>query len=294
MAKQVGGFDVTPRKDSFAARVARSDNPDLVVDESELSETERTQLRKSSAIDKAAEGFKFVSPEQALERVEIIFDNSSSMGTQALRDAKEGVTEFMRACIPNETAIRITPLNVDYSGASVIKFTCNLPVIAAELEKYRSTGNTPLYSKLKFALDHDDRRHNDLFASRIIAFSDGDATDGYARRAGGEYETTEEGGYRLKPNQATTDSDTHIAVVSEAKALNVAIDTCLIWDGRGEKEDSKAYRTMKALADDTGGVFILFEKGKCDFRRGFKYLTKGNRLLLMDNNFKNKLEAGEI
>lgn len=288
----LGGFEQAPRKDSFAARVARAKNPDLAVDQSELTEAEKLQLSKASAIDKAAAGFKFVEPAQAIERIEIIFDNSGSMSGQAITDAKEGVTEFMKACVPNETAVRITPLNSTYGvGNEVIKFTCNLPTIAAKLAGMTADGGTPLYAKLKSALT---RISTDLNPSRIIAFSDGSATDGWARRDGGEYETTETGGYKLKENQPTTDSETHIAVVAMAKQCEINIDTCLIWDGGGNKEDAPAYRTMKAIADDTGGVFILFEKGKCDFKRGFKYLTKGNRLLLMDDNFKRKLEAGEI
>lgn len=291
MAKQLGGFDQAPRKDSFAAKVARSENPDSAVDVSELSEAEQTQLRRASEIDKAAASFTFVEPSQALERVEIVFDNSGSMKGQAIKDAKEGVTEFMKACTPNETAIRITPLNsANYENANsnVIKFTCNLPTIAAKLAEFDAGGGTPLYQKIKSALTNEHR--GDLTPSRIIAFSDGQAGDGYARRD--KYRPLFE---ETLPNTAaiTQDSESHLKVVEESKARGIVIDTCYIWDGRGEKE-SPTYKTMKAIADDTGGVFILFEKGKCDFRRGFKYLTKGNRLLLMDSNFKTKLEAGQI
>lgn len=281
MGKTLGGFDQAPRKDSFAAKVARSENPDSAVDVSELSEAEQTQLKRASEIDKAAASFTFIDPVQALERVEIVFDNSGSMGGQAIKDAKEGVTEFMKACTPNETAIRITPLNsasYENANSNVIKFTCNLPTIAAKLANFDAGGGTPLYAKLKSALTNEHR--NDLTPSRIIAFSDGQAGDGHARRV--EY-----------GSEVETNSESHNKIVEESKARGIVIDTCYIWDGRGEKE-SPTYKTMKAIADDTGGVFILFEKGKCDFRRGFKYLTKGNRLLLMDSNFKTKLEAGQI
>ena len=91
-----------------------------------------------------------------------------------------------------------------------------------------------------------------------------------------------------------TNSESYDEVVAAAKHRGVAIDTCFIFDGHGNPEDDRGYNTMKYLAEDTGGIFILFEKGKCDFKRGFKYLTKGNRLLLMDASFKSKLEAGQI
>ena len=288
MPKQLGGFDITPRKDSFAAKVERSENPDSAIDVSELSEAEQTQLKRASEIDKAAASFTFIDPVQALERVEIVFDNSGSMGGQAIKDAKEGVTEFMKACTPNETAIRITPLNSGYSEEGVIKFTCNLPTIAMKLANFSAGGGTPLYQKIKSALTNEHR--GDLTPSRIIAFSDGEAGDGYARREAYRYISTETDS--IEPAKVE-DSESHLKVVAESKERGIVIDTCYIWDGLGEKESS-AYKTMKAIAEDTGGVFILFEKGKCDFRRGFKYLTKGNRLLLMDSNFKTKLEAGQI
>jgi Mg-chelatase subunit ChlD len=279
----LGGFDVPPRKDSFAAKVARSDNPDASVDVSELSEKEQAQLRKASEIDKAAAGFKFTPPEQAEERVEIIFDNSGSMAGEAIKNAQEGVTEFMKACIPNQTAIRVTP--VDSARADALRFTCDLPAIAARVGEMRAAGGTPLYSKLQNALGKGSR--SDLYPSRIIAFSDGAAGDGWARRESYRY-------YDDPTPAKMEDSPAHIEVVALAKERKVAIDTCFIYDGGGDPTQDSGYKTMKALADDTGGIFILFEKGKCDFKRGFKYLTKGSRLLLMDSNFKAKLEAGQI
>lgn len=285
MSKQIGGFDnIKPAKGSFAARVARANNVESnSVDESELTEQERTALRKADAIDKASAGFKFVPPEQAIERVEIIFDNSGSMSGDKIRDAREGVTEFMKACLPNETAVRITPVDTHYDPA--IKFTTNLPKVAESIKCLDSNGGTPLYDKLLQALKNDARR-NDLKPSRIIAFSDGQAGDGHSAIPARESDD-----YWLN-RSAEPASETHIEVVKLAKEFGICIDTCFI--AESNETDSKAYYTMKALAEETGGIFILFEKGKCDFKRGFKYLTKGNRLLLADKSFKAKLEAGQI
>lgn len=284
MAKQIGlgGFDIPPRKDSFAARVARSDNPDSNIDVSELSQAEQTQLRKASEIDKAAATFSFIKPELALERVEIVFDNSGSMSGDRIKDAKEGVTEFMKACTPNETAIRVTP--VDTNSAQPLSFTCDLPAIAMRVSELRAIGGTPLYSKLLNALGKGNR--SDLYPTRIIAFSDGSAGDGYARRESyHRYDNEEQAGKK-------EDSPSHIEMVKLAKERSISIDTCYITSH--VSQDDPAYITMKAIAEDTGGIFLVFEKGKCDFKRGFKYLTKGSRLLLMDQSFKSKLEAGQI
>src|ERR1700679_1526449 len=148
MSKTLGGFDnVVPPKGSFAARVARSDNPDANVDVSELTENEKTQLRKASEIDKAAATFTFIRPELATERVEIVFDNSGSMMGQEIKDAKEGVTEFMKACTPNETAIRVVP--VDSTRSSVtLNFTCDLPAVEIGVKELKLEGGTPLYTTL--------------------------------------------------------------------------------------------------------------------------------------------------
>ncbi|HEY1645251.1 MAG TPA: VWA domain-containing protein [Candidatus Saccharimonadales bacterium] len=283
MSKSIGGFDGPPRKDSFAAKVARSDNPDAAVDVSELTENEKTQLRRASEIDKAAASFSFIKPELATERVEIIFDNSGSMEGQEIKDAKEGVTEFMKACTPNETAIRVVP--VDSTRSSVtLAFTCDLPAVAMRVQEFKAEGGTPLYSKLLNALGKGNR--NDLYPTRIIAFSDGQAGDGYARRQ------------HSYGDIILADSPTHTEMVQLAKQRSVPIDTCYIADRIAADEEhlrhDGAYQTMKAIAEDTGGIFLVFEKGKCDFKRGFKYLTKGNRLFLMDSSFKAKLEAGQI
>lgn len=267
--KGLGGFDVTPRKDSFAARVARANDVNANPDTAELTDNEKTALRKASDIEKAAENFKFVPVEQAIEKVEIIFDNSGSMSGDKIVNAKEGVTEFMKSCKPNETAVRISPIN-DES----LTMTTNLPVLADQLKNLHAKGGTPLYSTINRALNRREYR-----ATRLIAFSDGEA-DEWARTTKNEYRNGME-------------SEGHRQTVKAAKEAGIVIDTCYIANGEGWNEE-QAEQTMQRLAEDTGGIFLKFEKGKCDFRRGFKYLTKGNRLFLMDNNFKAKLEAGEI
>jgi hypothetical protein len=52
---------------------------------------------------------------------------------------------------------------------------------------------------------------------------------------------------------------------------------------------------MKEIASETGGIFIAFDPAKgVSFASAFKYLTSGKRLMLMNEEFKKKLESGEV
>jgi hypothetical protein len=163
-------------------------------------------------------------------------------------------------------------------------FTTNLPSVAGFVETIRDTGGTPLYAKLTKSIQNPRMK-----PTRVIAFSDGSATDGFARIT--PFEKWNSGELMQTPS--------HEKLVEAAKEAKIVIDTCYIADHDDIFQPSENYRdgaeeTLKRIAQDTGGIFLKFVKGKCDFRRGFKYLTKGNRLLLLDDNFKSKLEAGQI
>ncbi len=256
----------------LAARQAKAAGQDTrALDVSELSPEEQAQLTKANELSKAAEDFTFLTPEKATEVLDIVFDNSGSMRGQLLEDAKNGVMEFMQACTPNETALRIVPINNDlYSMTKVdSKFTCDLPMLAGTvLDKIHAEGGTPLYSTIQLGMYPPVETEQTLKAKRMIVFSDGIPDGG----EGPELDQT----------------------IQQAVANSVILDTCYIAPAGFNREDSKPYRIMKRLAEETGGVFLVFEKGKCDFSKGFLYLTKGNRKLLMDNNFKMALEEGRV
>jgi Mg-chelatase subunit ChlD len=256
----------------LAARQAKAAGQDTrALDVSELSPEEQAQLTKANDLSKAAEEFVFIAPEKATEVLDIVFDNSGSMSGQALTDAKDGVTEFMMACTPNETALRIVPLNNgDFALTKVTNtFTCDLPLIAGTvLDKIHAEGGTPLYKVIQDGMYPPVESEQQLKAKRMVVFSDGIPD-------GGESQMLDQ-------------------TIQQAVANSVVLDTCLIAAAGRATESNSAYRIMKRLAEETGGVFLVFEKGKCDFKKGFKYLTKGNRKLLMDNNFKTALEEGRV
>lgn len=266
---------ITPPEGSFAAKLAarkaraegKDANDTSIVDVSTLSESERAQLVRNNNIQQAAKDFQFAAPNTAQERVVIVFDDSGSMSGQKIKDAHEGITEFMRECIPNETAVKIAPLN-----EVALPFTCNLPSLALAVTKIMDSGGTPLYKITRENIT------DPLKPTRMILFSDGEPNNGMT--------------YNIETQQNEF-SDEHKQTIALAKSAGIPLDTCYIADAYYTKE-SNEYKIMKNLADETGGIFIVFEKGKCSFKHGFKYLTKGNRLLLMDASFKAALESGKV
>ena len=96
------------------------------------------------------------------DKLGIIFDDSGSMSGTPLREAKEGVVEFLRSCIPNQTAVGIYPLN---GGA--IKLDTNLPYLATCVEGITVSGCTPFVSRCSRVLE------GNSSLTRLIAFSDG-------------------------------------------------------------------------------------------------------------------------
>lgn len=272
----------TAHPDSFAARIAArkamkegvNANDALAnIDVSALSEAERYQLIRNNAIQQAEKDFKFNPAAVASEKITIVFDDSISMAYDKIDKAHKGVIKFMRDCVPNETAIKIQPLN-----AAALSFTCDLPALAARVKNIKAIGGTPLYATTQNAMLPDE----DITPTRMILFSDGEPANaghwlGLNRDNPAEYIFSNE----------------HIATIKIAKEKHIPLDTCLIADVHYKKTDSE-YLIMKNLAEETGGIFIVFEEGKLSIEDGLKYLTKGSRLLLMDSNFKAALEEGKI
>lgn len=241
-------------------------------------EADAVALSRTDQMAEAAKEFSFAPPELASEALGLVFDNSSSMIGQAIIDAREGTEELMRACTPNETAIKLIPLNNQDNNRTRIQshFTCDLPSLALDLPNVHAEGGTPLYERIQENLEPDPLNPK-VRITRMVIFSDGEPNDYNPYR-------DEEA---PKPKLDIT--------IEAAKAKKVILDTVLIVDNPSQaNESNKAYRIMKRLADETGGYFMVFERGKSTFVKGLKYLTKGNRMLLADNEFKQALEAGKV
>ena len=97
-------------------------------------------------------------------RIGIVFDDSGSMGSAQIADAKAGVEEFLRSCEKDKTAVAIYPMNMEG-----IPLCSNLPAVAVYAQGISATGGTPLVRTANNMLNQ-----NKL--TRAIIFSDGSPT----------------------------------------------------------------------------------------------------------------------
>lgn len=254
----------------------------------------REAAQKQAAEAKAAETklavnsgnitkMKFRPVAEATKKIKLVFDDSGSMISK-IEDATEGSVEFLRNCVPNETAVAILMMNDLLAGnennyINLRELTTDLPQLSAELLDMLGTGSndrkfafgsTPLYQTLERALEPT--------PTRVIAFSDGEPD--------------------MVPLVVIAN------LIAKYKELKIPIDTVFITDARTKGwSDSEfrmwalkqqGYKTLKHLSDETGGVCLIFEKGKVNFK-ALKYLTEGNRLMLMASpEMRAKLEAGDL
>lgn len=193
----------------------------------------------------------------ATHRIGIEFDNSGSMYGNKITDAHEGVEEFIRNCDPNNTAVAVHPMD-EQEAQPKFSLTRKLYTVAQGVKSYRPTGGTPLFQTLEDMLAEEP-------LTRAIVFSDGEPNDG---------DTT-----RYKE-----------IAINAAIEKKIPVDAVYI----GSRHDEKAVSLMHEIADRTGGVFLIFEAGKANFRTAFKYLSPGYRAMLADKSFVAKLESGEI
>lgn len=219
-------------------------------------------------------------PEDCAERMRIIFDDSGSMMGDKIVNAKAGVVEYLRSSTLGSTAVAIHLLNgksyerwdydLDDSSSKLpaiiadATISSDLILVASAVadDSLRATGGTPLEKVILEALRDTPR------ATRLIAFSDG---------------------------QPDSKSSTE-QIIKLAKEYGIPIDTVYLDDENesiwGRSSSATAISYMQNLAEATGGIFLHFKKGT-SFRDGFKYLSAGKRLMLMDKSFKEKVERGE-
>ena len=73
------------------------------------------------------------------DRLGIIFDDSGSMHGSKIREAKDGVIEFLKSCVPNQTAVALYPMN-----NTCYTLETNLPYLAGKTLEIEAAGSTPL------------------------------------------------------------------------------------------------------------------------------------------------------
>lgn len=109
-------------------------------------------------------------PLSKTNRIGLVIDDSTSMGTEGMAKAREAVDAFIKNCNPNDTAIAIYPLNENPQALSN-----DFALVGIYASTIQATGMTPLYDKLEELL-----RNNPI--TRAVAFSDGEPNGHYTEQ----------------------------------------------------------------------------------------------------------------
>src|SRR5882672_8715446 len=109
---------------------------------------EQAQQAKTDTASNPTTIVKYISPGECAERIRCVFDDSGSMGSQ-IAHAKVGVVEFLRNCIPNQTAVAVHFMNTTPPiplQSDLVKLGNNIA------ERGLQSGGTPFFNTLKQAL----------------------------------------------------------------------------------------------------------------------------------------------
>ena len=217
---------------------------------------------------------QYVSPNKCPDRNRIVFDDSGSMGMQ-VENAKKGVVEFLRNCIPNQTAVALHFMNTTSWNTQL---RSDLPLLGQDiLECELRSGGTPFFNTLKKALEATP------VLTRLIAFTDGAPTDQLTPDTSEEIQD-----YWAQNNWMASTN----VIVQLAKAIGgdkpIPIDT-VYFGGQNQRNMD----LLRYLSSETGGFFLHFDPAKVNFKTAFKYLTSGLRLQLTSGSFRAALERRE-
>lgn len=223
---------------------------------------------------------KWLSPAEVSDRIRIVFDDSGSMAGQ-IENAKKGVVEFFRNCIPNQTACALHFMN---TTSFPTELQTNLMKLGADVEEYYlKSGGTPFFNTIMRALKATPK------LTRMVVFTDGSPTDVLEAE---KEETSSLVGYYSFNSQQGWISSADVVIKHTKELGNIPVDT--IFFGPVTTYTEKPRELLKYLADKTGGFFMVFDPAKVNFRTAFKYLAPVNRLMLTSGSFRASLEAGEV
>lgn len=237
------------------------------------------EAAKARASAKFAEGalIKYTPPAECVERSRIIFDDSGSMGSQ-LENAKRGVIEYLKNCIPNQTAVAVHFMNTTSWNTTL---RSDLPQLAQDIKETElRSGGTPFFNTIKKALEATPR------ATRLVAFTDGAPTDKLQAEGDAEIQSM---WHRSDTWRSSAD-----VVIRISKSQSPAIPIDCVYFGEQNSYTQPNINLLKYLAESTGGFFMVFDPAKMDFATGMKYLAPVNRLRLTDGSFRAALERGEV
>lgn len=223
----------------------------------------KSAAHASTGKEPVAAIIKYLPPSECPDRNRIVFDDSGSMKGE-IEHAKQGVVEFLRNCIPNQTSVAVHWMNTKPE----VELQSDLVKLGAEiLERQLSSGGTPLFNTLKKALEAKP------VLTRLIAFTDGSPTDA------------------LDPEDTKSIHSADV-IIKIANAVGgekcIPIDTVFF----GSKHKIQEIELLKYLSDHTGGYFLHFDPSKPNIWKQLKYLAPVNRLMLASASFRAEVEKG--
>jgi hypothetical protein len=248
------------------------------------NDAKRAALEAAKAASAASTGKKdaiirYILPADCPDRIRIVFDDSGSMSGQ-ITNAKLGVVEFLRNCIPNQTSVAVHPMcTTTWSTA----LRSDLPQLGRDVEECNfHLGGTPFFNTLKKALEATPT------LTRLVAFTDGSPSD--------ELEASEDEeagvvGYHSRSIDPLKSSGNIIIKIANNTGAGIPIDT--VFFGVANEWTKRERELLKYLSDSTGGFFMVFDPAKVNFRTAFKYLAPVNRLQLTSGSFRAAIERGE-
>jgi hypothetical protein len=242
-------------------------------------EAARAAAAAASSSNSNAALVKYIPASECPDRNRIVFDDSGSM-SGSIDDAKKGVVEFLRNCIPNQTAVALHFMN---SGQ--LELQSDLVSLGNTLlERSLTSGGTPFFNTLKQALE------SKPVLTRLIAFTDGAPTDVLAAETDAEIERFR---FSQEPNSWRMSADIiiEISLAIGGGTKHIPIDT--VYFGADDKYTSTNITLLKYLSEQTGGYFLHFDPSIPNIFKQLKYLTAGNRLMLASESFRAEVERGK-
>jgi hypothetical protein len=222
----------------------------------------------------------YIPPSECVDRTRIVFDDSGSMAGQ-IENAKKGVVEYLRNCIPNQSAVAMHFMN---TKSLLSDLTANLPKLSIDVqEAMLNSGGTPFFNTLKGALEAKPT------LTRMVAFTDGAPTDQLKSEESDELQKDWSWGGTFEAWKTSADIIIKIAHSIGGEKC-IPIDT--VFFGDAYQQDN--IKLLKYLSDNTGGFFLHFDPQKVNFAQAFKYLAPVNRLRLTDGSFRVALERGDV
>ena len=248
--------------------------------DSKRAAIEAARSKSSGPTPENAKLIRYIPSGECSDRNRIVFDDSVSMSGQ-IRNAITGVVEYLKNCIPNQTAVAVHFMN-SKSWSPTLR--SDLPQLALDIQEASlSSGSTPFFNTLKHSLEATPR------ATRVIAFTDGYPTDSLQAESNSEMQTIAWGASNTDVWKQSANFIIKIAKSFGEKCI--PIDT--VYFGEANERTKQNIDLLKYLSEQTGGYFLHFNPAKMNFATAFKYLAPVYRLQLASSSFRAAVESGE-